>query len=234
VCHKGTCCAPGEERLFDKTGYPICCERGETLCDQPQARGGVICCKKRCGPNITDALQDALARVRSEFAGWSAREKKLACTNLVTIPGGSISWDINELGPGGRQQFAAKHRPDCSTCGFSVQVYRDCHYSGSVNYVAYGVMMRLCHEHYRAEGPEWAAGAHSEDMMALFVGLHKGFTGRVAPNVRESAQWASAGYRGWPGDAPTPPGDRSECDLCSKQYTGPGLTVWWLPKFIRP
>ena len=114
-----------------------------------------------------------------------------------------------------------------------MRVGRDCHFDGSVNYVAYGAMMRLCHDHYKATDSGWA-GWHSADMTTLFIAAHKSFTGRVGSNVGASAEWADAGWKGWP-KVPAPPGDRKNCTgVCSKDYSGPGLTVQWYPNVIRP
>jgi hypothetical protein len=234
VCHKGTCCPPGSERLFDKTGYPICCERGETLCDHPQAQGGVVCCKKRCGPDITEALQDALSRTKSAFSGWSNLQRYDACIGLVTLPAAAISWDIRELGPGGRKEFSKRYG-GCDGCGYSVQVGKDCHYSGSVNYVAYGVMMRLCHDHLSRESSVIADWFSREEMLELIY-IHKSLNWNLTQgaNFKASSEWANAGYQ--TGSVrPTPPGDRPECkERCSKEYSGGGLTVNWLPDVIRP
>jgi hypothetical protein len=231
-CHKGTCCPPGSVRGFDKTGYPICCEPGETFCDEPNAQGGVICCSKRCGPDITDALEAALGRVKSEFGRWGAVKRYDACIGLVTLPAAAFSWDIRELGPGGRQAFTARYE-GCESCGYSVQVGRGCHYSGSVNYVSYGVMMRLCHDYLSQEDSAIADWFSSNEMLELIY-MHKNRSGTPAANFQASNNWALAGYHSR-SIRPIPPGDRPECkERCSKSYSGPGLTVNWLPNVIRP
>ncbi len=218
--------------------YKICCpgkegERYTCECKAPP-EGHAACkpvTKKTCGPDISAALDAALSRVKSEFAGWSAPKRATACANLVTLPGAAISWDISELGPGGRERFANRHRPTCATCGFSVQVGRDCHYSGSVNYVVYGVMMRLCRDNYADESASesWFS---PEEMLELIY-IHKNQSGTQAANFQASNEWALTGYH--TGTVrPTPPGDRKECDPCPDQHTGPGLTVRWWPWVIRP
>jgi hypothetical protein len=223
-CYKGICCAPGSVRAVDKTGFPICCDRGETLCDQPQALGGVICCKKVCGPDVTDALKNVLSRTKAAFAGWSSTQQFVACDSLLSVAG-VVGWEINQLGPGNREQGAKNFQPECATCGgsLSVQVGSGCHYAGSVNYVVYGVMLRLCHDHLKDSllGVDW----FSKDRMNQYITIYK--TVRGAPNLTASLAWANAGYDGWP-SGPTPPPELPNCAKCSKQLTSP-LTVRWLP-----
>jgi hypothetical protein len=223
---------PCTSRKKDEDGfsYFICCSKKyHSGCEN-----GECVRKKVCGPDITDALGDALSRVKSEFAGWSSSDRGEACSNLVTIPWATFSWDISQLSPEGRKKFTKAFGPECASCGYTVQVGGACHFDGSVNYVAYGTMMRLCRDHYNADGSDWARW-FSEDMMILLIAAHKSFTGVVSANVGSSAEWASAGYRGWPQKGSAPAGDRPNCTAtCSKTYSGPGLTVQWYPHVIRP
>ena len=239
-CYKGICCAPGTMRGVDKTGFPICCDPGETLCDQPQARGGVICCRKRCGPDITDALDEALSRVESVFTDWSLYRRNVACNGLTSVAA-IFGWDITQLSPYGREKFINSYRPDCGTCeaygakaGYSVQVGRDCHFVGSVNYVAYGKMMRLCHDHFRDSVFSYATKWYTEEYMATYVAIHKSRTGTPAKNLDASVTWARRARHGWPDTSRTPPGDAEGCDKCPNEYAGPGFTVQWFPFVIRP
>jgi hypothetical protein len=206
----------------DKTGAPICCARGETLCDQPQAVGGVVCCKKVCGPNITTALEDVLSRTKAAFGAWSPLQRAVACTSLVQTPIGAVGWEINQLGPGNRDEGAKNFQPDCATCGgsLSVQVGSGCHYAGSVNYVIYGVMFRLCRDHLPFDKPFF-----SESAMTSNITLWK--TLRKAPNLTASLDWAKAGFNGWPGGS-TPRPELPNCEKCPKPVTS-RLTVRWLP-----
>ncbi len=223
-------------RGVDKTGFPICCERGETFCDRPQVRGGVICCKKTCGPDITDELEATLDRVRRAFAGWSGPRRYAACLGIVTVPSAASAWDIEELGPAGRESFVKKYQPDCGTCGLSVQVGRDCHYAGSVNYVIYGLMMRLCHDDFVKDGSSIADWFSQQEMLEL-VYIHKNFNTSLTQgaNFQASNEWALVGYRNGP-LRPIPPGDRKECNnqLCGKKYSGRGFTVQWSYREVGP
>jgi hypothetical protein len=230
------CQCPSINGLF----YKICCPnetpgaKYKCTCKAPpngEARCTLIR-KKTCGPDITSALEDALSRVKSEFAGWSGLKRYNACGDLVTLPAAAFSWDIRELGPGGREAFTNGY-PGCGTCGNSVQVGNDCHYSGSVNYAAYGVMMRLCHDYMKTQDSAFTDWFSSEEMLELIY-MHKNKSGTPAANFQASNEWALAGYRSG-SLRPFPPGDRKECTgRCSKSYAGPGLTVNWLPWTIRP
>jgi hypothetical protein len=218
-----------------------CCnESDECNFEAPseQYRCGRVGCKakpkKVCGPDIMGALEAALARVKSEFASWSALTRYNACGDLVTLPGAAIVWDIRELGPGGRDDFSKRYQ-GCESCGNSVQVGNGCHYSGSVNYVAYGVMMRLCHDYLSRERSLIADWFSRNEMLELIY-IHKSMNRNLEPsaNFKASSEWALAGYESG-SVRPTPPGDRPECrERCSKSYSGRGLTVNWLPHVIRP
>ena len=240
-----TCCGPGlicSVGALSNRGCPItwaCCDPCHPRYTRPDGKGSCVaapvspdCGPKRCGPDISSALEQALGRVRSAFSSWSGPKRYFACTNLVTLPGAAVSWDIRELGPGGRGAFS-KQYPDCGSCGQSVQVGNGCHYAGSVNYVVYGVMMRLCHDYLSKENSSIADWFSREEMLEL-VYMHKNKTGSQAANFQASNEWALAGYQSG-SIRPTPRGDRAGCEApCSKAYSGPGLTVNWLPNVIRP
>ncbi len=186
----------------------------------------MICCKKVCGPDISNALEDVLSRTKAAFAGWTPLQRAVACTALVQTPIGAVGWEINQLGPGGREQAEKNFQPDCATCGgsLSVQVGDGCHHAGSVNYVSYGVMLRLCHDHLENMGSTLSS-TYSEEQMALYITIWKSLRG--APNLTASLKWAKAGYNGWPrGSTPSP--ELPSCAKCQKPLTS-RLTVRWLP-----
>jgi hypothetical protein len=230
------CCPPDRLACCSEkspaSGQHGCCETeehcccGNTCCDPVQEAcicpvpGGVggACAPKVCGPDITSALDHVLSRVKSEFASWSAFKRAHACENLVTLPWGPTSWDIVELGTKqARERFARQYRPDCATCGFSVQVGSDCHYSGSVNYAVFGVMMRLCHD-ASTTFKNWFTFS---EMLELIY-MYKNVTGTQAANYEAASDWAAVGYS----SKGLPKGDRLKCQLCSKPYKG-RLTVRW-------
>lgn len=191
-----------------------------------QYRCGRVGCKRRpkkvCGPDVSNALEDAVARTRSTFAGWSSTQRAVACVTLVETPVGAVGWEINQLGPGNRDEGAKNFQPDCATCGgsLSVQVGSGCHYAGSVNYVIYGVMLRLCHDHMTFDRPFF-----TEESMSQNITVWKSL--RRAPNLAASLAWAKAGYNGWP-SGPNPRPELPDCAKCPKKLTS-RLTVRWLP-----
>jgi hypothetical protein len=233
ICSKGECGSNGCCQWS-------CCDPCNPRGSRPDGKGGCApgpvspdCGPKRCGPDITDALEDALTRVKSAFSGWSNVRRYDACIGLVTVPGAAVSWDIKELGPGGRESFTRQY-PGCGTCGYSVQVGNDCHYAGSVNYAVYGVMMRLCHDHLSREDSSIADWFTQQEMLEL-VYIHKNLNWSLTQgaNFQASNEWALAGYKTG-SIRPFPPGDRQNCTERCKPYDGPGLTVRWLPNVIRP
>jgi len=238
-CMGGGVCCPmpsPSSRMFNccKTTAHCCC--GNTCCDPlsqicicpvPGGVGGG-CVDRTCGPNLTQALGEVVYRVRSEFAGWSTLRRNVACNGLYAI--GAIAWDIAELDPASRKRFIERYGPECTTCGEAVQVGDECHHAGSVNYVVFGAMMRLCHN--ANLGAPW----FGEEAMNLLIVLHKTNlrTKEEAGNLDPSIAWAKAGYRGWP-QGRNPPGDRDHCRAtCGKPYQGRGLTVRWGHERIGP
>lgn len=227
-CHKGLCCTPGSTKGVDERGRPLCCDPGWL------PKNG-RCVPKVCGPDITSELEATLDRVRRAFAGWSGPRRYAACLGIVTVPSAASAWDIEELGPSGRESFVKKYQPDCGTCGLSVQAGGDCHYAGSVNYVIYGLMMRLCHDDFAKDDSSIADWFSQQEMLEL-VYIHKSFNKSLTQgaNFQASNEWALVGYRNGP-LRPTPPGDRKECkQLCGKKYSGRGFTVQWSYREIGP
>jgi hypothetical protein len=83
-----------------------------------------------------------------------------------------------------------------------------------VNYVIFGVMCKLCLNHFNAIGDRSAASDFAEAEMLSLISKYKGsgFTGLGTPsgNFVPSKEWAVAGHRDWPKVA-SPKGDRSNC-----------------------
>jgi hypothetical protein len=233
------CCDPGQKCVNGACmeqcppDYKPC---GCGCCPPDQECEGNRCkAKQKCGADISNPLGEAVARTRNQFGGWNNATRDDVCGNLVSVLYGSAAWDITQLSPSGRKKLTDSFGPECSSCGNSVQVGAGCHYDGSANYVIFGAMMRLCHDYYDSAGRGWKAGWHDKDAVIDLVAIHKTITGIPAANLRASADWAAAGYDGWPGDALTPDGDRPNCETgCPNKYSGPGLTVQWYPKIIQP
>ena len=229
-------CSGSPDKFSTKVG--VCCDnRLHAVCDpdsgQRTSDGGSIpqCLPPTCGPDVSRALSAAITRTRLEFATWGAVKRLAQCNALLTPPFSGIAWDIDQLGPGGREKLAEDARPKCATCTQNLSVQVDgCHYAGSVNYVIFGVMMRLCHTDYRdSPGPSRAeAELFSEDAMTKVISAYK--TIRQAPNKAASIRWAKAGYNGWP-SVPAPPPELPKCGDC--RYEVKRLTVRWLPGTLR-
>jgi hypothetical protein len=216
-----------------------------------------------CGPNVTAPTRAAVDAADFWFGTWNIDQQEDACSNLKSWSLASIAWDIPELH---HQDWVKDYRPECATfcktptCGLfsgdpgwrdtgenpstaiaSVQIDGSCHYAGSVNYVIFGVMFRLCHDHYiwrvQAAGEEYdnthfwqifenqrlkdemednaiEATRWDEGSMTDLIWEYKGHVPLVheaSANYEASKRWAVAGYNGWPGSASTPAGDRPNC-----------------------
>ncbi len=222
---------------------------GPTAGDRPTQRGVVIHTRAAaptppaptptgfvCGPNVTTEVADAVSSTKSTFASWTAAQRTTACESLTSWDTGPIAWDIIELH--NQNWIHRGYRPACATqgatpaCGSSIQVDTDCHYAGSVNYVIFGVMCKLCFDHFTAIGSADASDyttAEMRDLIDLYKGTGLTGWGTPAANFAESARWAEAGYAGWPA-VPSPPGDRSHCvPTCPTPYGGTSFTVHWEP-----
>ncbi|MET8138578.1 OmpA family protein [Streptomyces sp. NPDC005251] len=197
------------------------------------------------GPDISQELRAAVAKTRAMFAAWGGPRKNLACEALLSLFIALRAWDIKDL----HNQDWIKGYKQCATtvgrasCERTVTVDKACSYAGSVNYVIYGVMNRLCADHLTAYPPmgprfgfspdpwgfDWtpqmSAADFSEASMLARIDKYKSESKNVGP----SKAWATAGYRGWPA-APSPPGDRPECSpTCPTPYNGPEFAVYWEP-----
>lgn len=169
-----------------------------------------------CGPDVRSQLVDVVAATKALYNGWPSEKQEEACWALENKPCGGAAWDIVEMHNAG--WIPSTYQPlGCATtgatpaCGQSVKVGAGCHYSGSPNYVIFGVMANLCNM--------WRATVHA----LIYVYKHK------SPNYDASLAWALAGYDGWPGVA-DPPGDRNNCSpTCPVAYTGGPFTVHWYP-----
>jgi Domain of unknown function (DUF4157)/OmpA family len=193
-----------------------------------------------CGPDVTSQVTTAVANTRSVFAGWSTTQRESQCDALDSLITGAMAWDIIQLH--NNAWIHLTYRPACASvgatpaCGSSVKVESDCHYAGSPNYVIYGVMCQLCHDHYTAVGSASGVARFTEAEMLSWINFYKGTgpTGLGTPsdNFAASNAWARAGYRGWAGSG-GPAGDRTNCSpSCATPYAGGRFIVHWHPVFI--
>jgi hypothetical protein len=218
-----------------------------------------------CGPNVTAQVIEAIKKTKAQFAKWDRPTQQSHCDilfsvwpssspdaqpdrrhpedGLIAAPEGYGAWDVLELH---HQEWIMRYLPACATsmrCITSVQIEGQCHYAGSVNYVIFGLMCRLC--------------KISGDKMQRYISLYKGGTGikSKADNYKPSLDWAYAGLMGW-GDPESaeeasfvhaPAGDRPQCKpTCALAYgprptmrgstvlvDGQPFVVFWKPDGIK-
>jgi hypothetical protein len=190
-----------------------------------------------CGPDVTAQVSAAITKTKSRFGGWNQAKKEAQCDALDSISTGALAWDIEELHA---NAWILNFRPACATqgatppCGSTVKVGTDCYYSGSPNYVIYGVMCKLCSDHFTSVGNQSGIDRFTQAKMLYWINAYKGtgLTGLGTPsgNFGPSQDWAIAGYNGWPGGS-TPTGDRNNCTpTCPITYAGRAFRVYWLPQ----
>jgi len=191
-----------------------------------------------CGPDVTAQVKDVCALTRSTFGGWKPAEQAGACHALNSLITGGYAWDIVDLH---NNAWILKYRPACASagaapaCGSSVEVLNECHYAGSVNYVIFGVMCKLCQDHFKSIGSSDASDYTEAEMLSL-INKYKGtgFSGFQTPsaNFGPSQAWAKAGFQDWPAVA-SPTGDRPNCSAsCATPYSGSAFSVHWVPQGV--
>lgn len=212
-----------------------------------------------CGVDVTSNTRGAVRSAKTSFAGWSNDFKHRACESLHSFRTGSYAWDILEL----HSQVTSDTlnvglRPACATsgatpaCGSSVTVDGSCHFAGSANYVIYGVMCKLCFNHYRQmlSDSSWyelidrdtyqdGILQFSLSGMLGLIDLYKKYIPLLmlespAGNIDAAKRWSIAGYNGWPTGATTPVADRGNCSLTCPSVTSlPSFRVSWYP-YLNP
>jgi hypothetical protein len=180
-----------------------------------------------CGPDVAANVADAIAQTKAQFAANPTKQKQ-ACRSIASITSistGTIAavWDVMEL----KGQFWINKSPVCPPCATppdcrsTVQIGKECHYAGSVNYVIFGVMMKLCYD----SQPWYDKFEYTKAwMLMLITGYKGGITGNYVPSMG----WAVAGYDGYPAVLP-PPGEHPECSpTCPLKPNAPGIpTKFW-------
>ncbi|MEQ8467427.1 peptidoglycan-binding protein [Coleofasciculus sp. E1-EBD-02] len=197
-----------------------------------------------CGPDVKQGVVKALNSMKEQFRAFNPALQARLCGYLTNPKYASNSWDIIELHEWSRQkELPAKERyslegAPCATpsteCDNSVEVDGKCYHSGSVNYVVYGVMFRLCRDawiNFRFGG---ITLPHSPLVGAAGVWYHKGPYPRPLHNPRYlpggnflgSELWMLAGYLGWP-QSFQPPSDKRRCRVGCGFYGEESFTVKW-------
>ena len=192
-----------------------------------QTTGNSEC--RYCGPDVTKQLKNVVAKIQQTFRNWDESQRKSACAALsstksdASIPGAPVwanAWDIKQLHDTSwmKQSVCGIPRDEC---GDTVMIEGQCFFAGSVNYVMFGVISRLCE--------------FQKDSMLRAIDLYKGQI-KVGPierppagNWQPSRDWANAGYDGW-APANMPKGDRSKCNKkCPVDYHGADFSFHWSP-----
>lgn len=211
-----------------------------------------------CGIDVTESTKSAIRATKSWFFRWTNDQRHEACSALNSLSVGDIAWDILELHSQVTSDALNKpFRPACATsgatpaCGSSVTIGGSCHFAGSANYVIFGVMCRLCHDHYDTmlnnasfyeifDKDAYRRGKLQFGVTGMLglVDLYKKYVPLLlgdspAGNLEAAKRWSMAGWNGWPYQAPTPMPDRSNCTLtCPHRATHP-FDISWFP-YVNP
>jgi len=200
----------------------------------PADGGKEKCDPKICGPDVTKELRAVINRTIKRYNAWNKAQQARACKGHTSwerdpLRGGGPAyknaWDIDKIYFGGNAWIKnPPYSPPCAMphkdCGDSLQVGQMCYYSGSVNYVIFGVMSKLC-------------GRWKITMTTLIWG----YKGRVpfirkaaATNYAQSVAWAKAGYDGMAGFVPPKLSIRKKCQpKCNVKYQEGAMKVYWFP-----
>src|SRR5205085_3852447 len=133
-----------------------------------------------CGPDVSAQVRGAVALLKTTWNGWTPTQRDEACWALENVRCGDTAWDIVQLH--NRTWINLDYTPICAGehsnpgCVSTVKLDGQCHFAGSVNYVIFGHMCRLCNI--------WTS------TMRLLIWLYKSQSG----NYEGSRNWAIAGY----------------------------------------
>lgn len=210
-----------------------------------------------CGVDVTAGMKAAVSQTKADFARLTDDKKHEACSALSSLRTGAYAWDIIDL----HRQVTSdllngSRRPPCATsgatpaCGSSVAVDGTCHFAGSANYVIFGVMCKLCSDHYTGmlAKSSWYEvidkDTYRQGMMQFgkpgmlgLIDLYKKYIPLIkfespAGNLEAAKRWSIAGFDGWPVSAKTPPADRANC-VVTCPYQAAAFRVSWYP-FLNP
>jgi hypothetical protein len=172
-----------------------------------------------CGPDVTQQVIDVLALLSARYISWSRDKRLKQCNALESRECAGSDWDVVELHNRGWLDTYAPCAAKAGPCKDTVHIDGTCSYGGSVNYVVFGAMCKLC------DIPKWLM----EDMIWAYKG-DVPFKHKASPNYGPSMDWARAGYDVWPA-APTPAGDRPGCNAsCPTAYHDAPFQIHWYPE----
>jgi len=207
----------------------------------------VVTSRYVCGPNVTKQVKATLAKAQSVFYGYNVVDKLTSCRSLHTMPAAPVAWDINDLH--NNAWIHQVYRPECATkgakppCGSSIQVGSECYYAGSVNYVLFGKMCRMCHDLIkRLRGDrKTLSKQHMRRLIKWYkslnwkqlLGLLWVFLSKRAKNYTTAKKWADAGFDGWPAGGTPPKGDRSNCKPVCQLERVEKFSFTWTPYWYQ-
>ena len=147
-----------------------------------------------CGPDVTPALKFTMLAVDEAWASLPANAQENVCSTLIGA--GTMAWDITDL----KTKFSGhKTRSECRQ---TVQVNGQCHYTGSVNYILFGRMVKHC--------------GSSAFAAKFWITVHKYSSG----NYGKSKEWSDVGHSTSGSNiGVTPSGDRQTCRKSSGRYS---------------
>jgi outer membrane protein OmpA-like peptidoglycan-associated protein len=177
--------------------------------------------EKICGPKIDNALKRVLGEVAKAFLSWDVIDQVHNCDSLTSIVMVTNEWDIEQLHfeaikPNFKGCGIPEKGEDEKACSQTVEVDGKCFLAGTVNYVLWGLICRLCNMRF---------GYPSHSTMENLVWLYN----RVgADDPGPPGEWAEIGWKIFSGTAP-PVGNRSSCQpKCPHEHTTP-FSWQWLP-----
>ena len=198
-----------------------------------------------CGPDITDAIRATLDNVSERFKALGQEDRDSVCDTMFLgyplVIGIGLNWDIDDLKTV-RTNVANlcghQDKDNSRSCQESVTINGECHYGGTVNYILFGHMGRICNKFSQqlfASVLIWKTDAN------VFSWPPKPYPHHTYPNSRD---WTQAGFTGWltdreykdslkdirpgPGSGQAfvvprgspeqlaPRGDRPSCEPCNK------------------
>ena len=187
------------------------------------------------GPDVTQQLKNVLKSITTSYNALKASDPAAAKALCDAITSGQPdsgnngqtpiwlnAWDIIEL-----RDIALKGGKNGERAA-TVTVDGKSFYAGSVNYVMFGLVNKLCGN----------TQAYMDGLIHLYKGplsmtLSEDTTiviREAAGNYGPSVAWADAGFNGWPDNAKTPDGDRPNYAPSTEKYKG-DFRWRWLPSF---
>lgn len=176
---------------------------------------------KVCGPKIDNVLKNVLREVTRTFLSWDVLDQVHNCDSLTSIVRVTNEWDIEQL----HFEPIKPNFPGCAVpedgeskkaCSQTVEVDGKCFLAGTVNYVLWGLICRLCNMRFN-----YPSHSTMEDLVIIYNRV--GFDDPGPPG-----EWAEIGWKGFGGTAP-PVGNRSSCQSkCPHEHSTP-FSWQWLP-----